>query len=135
MRHNKSYIIKRKKYYNIITSLFTGIITTAVLFSILALCVSITDISDSIIRLILYIILSAGGFITGFKYGKFRRRKGIKGGLFSGLIFGIIIMILVICLTGTFSVSAFVKNMLFVCISGTIGGVYGVNTKIRQPPP
>ena len=70
--------------------------------------------------------VGTGAFFSGFFCGRFRRRKGLIEGCLCGisLYFSIIPIGLL-----TFGFSLSIKKLLISAVTGTIGGVYGVNTK------
>ncbi|MGN1480907.1 TIGR04086 family membrane protein [Porcipelethomonas sp.] len=135
MKHSKIYIIKRKKHYNLITALSLGVFVMIALICLCSYCISSIDISENVIGVMTDIVLCAGGFASGFRFGKLRRHKGIAGGFLCGLCLGMITMIFGLCYMRSFAFFNMIKNLILLCMSGAVGGVCGVNTKIKRPPP
>ena len=120
MKRNKRQI-RKAKYYNLITSISSGILVIISLSCVCSYCM-------------IDFVLCAGGFISGFQFGKVKRRKGIADGLLCGIWLGLIVTIFGLFYVRKLVLLTMLKNLLFLCISGAIGGVFGVNTKIRRPP-
>lgn len=134
MKRNRIIQIRRSKYYNLITSVSAGVLVIIALSCVCAFCISSIDIPESAIVIMIDFVLCAGGFMSGFQFGKTRRKKGIAGGLLCGLWLWLVVMIFGLLYVKKFVFLKIVKNLIFLCLSGGTGGVFGVNTKIRRPP-
>lgn len=99
-----------------------------------AFCISSIDIPESAINIMIDFVMCAGGFISGFQFGKLKRRKGIAGGLLCGLWLALIVMFFGLLYMRKLVFLSTISNLFFLCLSGAVGGVFGVNTKIRRPP-
>lgn len=133
MKRNKRQI-RKGKYYNLITSISSGILVIISLSCICSYCISRIDMPESAVIIMIDFVLCAGGFISGFQFGKVKRRKGIACGLLCGIWLCLIVVIFGLFYTGKIVFLTMLKNLFFLCISGAVGGVFGVNTKIRRPP-
>lgn len=70
--------------------------------------------------------LAAGGVVSGYVCGKYRRRYGLLDGIICG---GVLAAVLVICgLTFSGAIPMLWKPILMT-VSGAVGGVTGVNSK------
>lgn len=133
MKRNKRQI-RKAKYYNLITSISSSILVIISLSCVCSYCISKIDMPESAVIIMIDFVLCAGGFISGFQFGKVKRRKGIADGLLCGIWLGLIVTIFGLFYVRKLVLLTMLKNLLFLCISGAIGGVFGVNTKIRRPP-
>lgn len=134
MKQNKIVQIRKKKYYNLITSLSAGVLVIISLSCVCAFCISSIDIPESAINIMIDFVMCAGGFISGFQFGKLNRRKGIVGGLICGVWLALIVMFFGLLYMRKLVFLTTIGNLFFLCMSGAVGGVFGVNTKIRRPP-
>ncbi|MBO4524119.1 TIGR04086 family membrane protein [Ruminococcus sp.] len=70
--------------------------------------------------------LTTGAYTGSFLFGKYRRRKGLFGGLLCGaLMFGAVNIAGIVIL----GVPTDIKKLLLFTVSGAAGGVAGVNSK------
>ena len=113
---------------------FTGILLTAVLSTVL------TAGGSAVFALVMYIFFddlrlagllstaacAAGSFFGSYIGGKYRRRRGLAGGIASGALMWCIFAAVSLCITG--SVTGIMKLILLTA-SGGAGGVSGVNSK------
>lgn len=133
MKRNKRQI-RKSKYYNLITSISYGILVIISLSCVCSFCISRIDMPESAIIIMIDFVLCAGGFISGFQFGKVKRRKGIAGGLICGIWLSLIVLLFGLFYMRKLVFLVMIKNLFFLCISGAAGGIFGVNTKIRKPP-
>ncbi len=133
MRRNR-FRLRKSKYYSIFFSSFCGTALTAALILLFAYAGSKADLSSGVISVMLSISVSAGGFFSGYLYGKRKRHKGILSGIMCGaILYGVIFLSGIIYLRG-FPPFRLVRYLIILCISGAAGGVTGVNSKIKRPP-
>lgn len=92
MKRNKRQI-RKAKYYNLITSISSGILVIISLSCVCSYCISKIDMPESAVIIMIDFVLCAGGFISGFQFGKVKRRKGIADGLLCGIWLGLIVTI------------------------------------------
>lgn len=133
MRRNK-FRLRKLKYYNIIFSSVCGTALTAALILIFAYVGSKADISAGVISVMLSLSVSAGGFFSGYLYGRRKRHKGILSGILCGVIlYGVVFFLGIVYLRG-FPPLRLVRYLIIISISGAAGGVTGVNSPIKRPP-
>ena len=133
MRRNR-FRLRKSKYYSIFFSSVCGTALTAALIMLFAYSGSKADIPAGLISVMLSISVSAGGFFSGYLYGKIKRHKGILNGIMCGaILYGVIFLFGIIWLRG-FPPFRLVRYFIMLCISGAAGGVMGVNSKIKRPP-
>lgn len=70
--------------------------------------------------------LCGGAFFSGLFCGRFRRKKGLLEGFLCGISLYFSLILIGIF---TFGFSLSIKKLLISAFFGSIGGVYGVNTK------
>lgn len=133
MRRNKVKL-RKLKYYNIFFSSICGTAIIAALIMLFAYAGSKADIPGGVISVMLSLSVSAGGFFSGFIYGKRKRHKGIISGILCGIILYAVIFIFGIIYLGGFPPLRLARYFIMLCISGAAGGVTGVNSKIKRPP-
>lgn len=134
MKKRILWALFRKKYYGIVTSVSAGLFIIISLVCMCGLCMSHVDVPDKAVYAISCFILGMGGYVSGVTFGKNKRCKGIVSGFICGLwLWGIITIFGIVAVRGLF-LGAVLKNFLFLCIPAVIGGIYGVNSKIKNPP-
>lgn len=110
-------------------------IMTAISAALLALIALILSKMGSLPRTLLPIITTVAGclavFLGGFFSSMYAREKGILFGMGSGVLFSVCaVLISVLVFQNPFTVSSVGKLAAFL-ISGSIGGILGVNRKSR----
>ncbi len=127
-------VIHQKKYYGIVTAVSTGLFIITSLVCICGLCMSKIDLPDIVIYAISCFILGMGGYASGVTLGKNKRHKGIILGLKCGLFLWGIVTVFGIVYMRDIVFTSILKNFIFVCVPAMIGGIYGVNSKIKKIP-
>lgn len=89
--------------------------------------------SAAVMRLAAVLLWSVGAFLAARRAGKHGRRHGIRTGLVCGG------MLCLVQLCGTVLLheawhSAVLLRMAGMLLAGSIGGISGVNTKLKAPP-
>jgi putative membrane protein (TIGR04086 family) len=133
MRRNRNKI-RKMKYYNIVFSIVCGvflIMGLVVLFSVAGIKNGFPTI---LVSVLLSFSVSGGGFLSGYLYGKQKRHNGIVNGAMCGGIIYVIIFIFGIFYLGSFPPLRLLRFLPVLCIFGALGGVFGVNSKIKKPP-
>lgn len=69
---------------------------------------------------------AAGGFVSGYICGKYRRRRGLADGMICG---GVLSLILTAAAMAVFGDLPEVWKLILLIVSGAVGGVVGVNSK------
>lgn len=133
MRRKKSSI-RRLRYFNIVLSVSSGLVLIALLIMLFSYAGSKCDMPEWLISAMVSLSVAAGGFASGFIYGKRRRHKGLVGGAICGIIIYAVIIIFGIIYLRGFPPLRIVRFLITLCISGAVGGVAGVNSKLRRPP-
>lgn len=132
----KKFIVRihRRKYYGIVTAVSSGFFIIVSLVCMCGLGMTRIDLPDMAVYAIICFILGIGGYASGVTIGKCKRRNGILSGLKCGLWLWGIISVFGIVYMHEITLAPLVRNFLFLCIPSVIGGIYGVNSKIRRPP-
>lgn len=126
--------LRKLKYYNIFFSSLCGTALIAALIMLFAYAGSKADIPTGLISVMLSMSVSAGGFLSGYLYGKQKRHKGIMNGIKCGAVLYVIVFLFGIIYLGGFPPLRLARYFIMLCISGAAGGVTGVNSKIKRPP-
>ncbi len=119
-----------KEYPVIIEYLFSvikGLIFSIGLLCLLALFIYSKADFNIFYKVIIYVIIGLGAFISGFIAYKRIKQKGILNGVISGLIYGFVITIIIIFLSSFKISSQIIYIPLISVISGTMGGVISAN--------
>lgn len=133
MRRNKMKI-RKLKYYNIIHSTSCGTLLAAALTILFGYAGSRSDFPAVLISVMLSLSLAAGGTLSGYVYGKRKRHNGIKNGIICGAIIYAVIFIFGIFYLGALPPFRLIRYLFLLCVSGAVGGIIGVNSKIKLPP-
>lgn len=133
MKRNR-FKITNFKYYNIVFSILLGISLSATLIILFGYAGTKVDFAPVIISIMLYLSLSSGGLLSGYIYGKKKRRGGIKGGLLCGAIIYAVLFAFGIFYMGKIPPLRLTRYFIVLCISGAVGGIAGVNSRIKRPP-
>ncbi len=132
---NKAIIkLCRMKYYGMVTAVSVGMFVIISLICVCGICLTKIDVPDMAVYAVTCFILGMGGYIAGVTIGKNKRRKGIICGFKCGLWLWGIISVFGIVYMHEISLGMLVKNFIFLCFPAVIGGIYGVNTRIKRPP-
>ncbi|WP_053957013.1 TIGR04086 family membrane protein [Inediibacterium massiliense] len=113
-----------------VKSIMIACIFSLFVFVIMALLITYTDISETIIPILASIVMILSTLISGMYAGVKIKRKG----LLNGLLVGVFFMIVIVCMSFLlikdfkFEMYAFYKMMLGIGAGG-IGGMIGVNFK------
>ncbi len=101
-----------------------------IVFLTMALLITYTDISESIIPPLVSIVMMLSGIISGIYVGMKLKRKGWLHGTLAGLIYVILLIIIGWFFIEDFSIHRYViyKSILGI-LAGGIGGMIGVNLK------
>jgi len=113
---------------------FTGLLLTAALGTVL------TAGGSAVFALVMYIFFddlrfagllstaacTAGSFYGSYIGGKFRRRRGLAGGIAAGALMWCVFAAVSLSVTG--SVTG-IRKLMLLTVSGGAGGVSGVNSK------
>ncbi|MGN0613456.1 MAG: TIGR04086 family membrane protein [Porcipelethomonas sp.] len=134
MKHRLIRSVRSKKYYGIITAVSSGVFTVAALTCVCGICISKMDVPDIAVYAASCFVLGMSGYISGYIFGRNKRRQGILSGLKCGLLLWGIVSVFGIVYMRSISFGAIFRDLLFLCIPAIAGGVYGVNSKLYRPP-
>lgn len=122
------------KYYPIFSATFRGASVILLLLMLFSYAGSKTDLPSWLIPFMLLVSVCSGGFVSGRRYGRIKRHGGLKKGAFCGFVLYLLLFLTGILWLGKLPPVHFVKYLIFLCISGALGGVNGVNSRIKKPP-
>ena len=90
--------------------------------------------SPMVVSMMANISLCVGCCVAGFMAAKKRRRYGIMTGIYCGAIIYCVVYFLGVVVLGRFISMSLLTKLLMAVVCSAIGGIFGVNTKIRRPP-
>ncbi len=129
MRYTNNF--KNSKLYLWLSSVGTGILTTMACLMLFAFVMTGMDVSDGAVSTFGSVSVCVGSYFFSFLVGKKRRKDGILiGFVCGGTSFAILIILNLLLLRNPFS-SAFFSKLSMIIICSIIGGIIGVNSKIR----
>lgn len=129
MRYTNNF--KNTKFYSWISSVGVGTVTTLGCIMLFAFVMTGIDVSEGAVSTFGIVSVCAGSYFFSFLVGKKRRKDGILVGIICGTIsFGILIIFNLLFLRNPFT-SAFFSKLSMMIICSVIGGIIGVNSKIR----
>lgn len=109
-----------------------GILSSAILIFLMAAALVIGDVPAFLLSPLTVVVLALGGFAGGFASSRLFGEKGFLCGAFSGIIFFIIAWIAgAFFESAGFGTAAAIKAVMIV-ISGSLGGIIGVNYGKRK---
>ena len=116
----------------VITSVIIGIVVSIIFLLLMSAVLATQNIPQRIIGSMSTFAVSAGAFAAGFACAKIMR----KGGLAYGAICGASLCLVAMLASLTISDSGFgmvaLFKLIFMLLSGMLGGVLGVNVKRRR---
>jgi len=120
-----------QSYFQVyVKGVIVACIVALLLFAILALLITYTNISESIIPAGILAILSISGLISGVYVGANLKTKGWLNGILIGFIFiGFIFLIGSILNKEILFELSFLYKLIIGIAAGGIGGMIGVNLK------
>lgn len=119
-------------FKSVLWGILSGILAVLIILFIFSLVISKVDIADSVLSVMTTGAVGIGSFVASFISGKILKSKGLIVGAVCAFIFCIIILVLgVSAFSNNFSSLGIIKCVVIVS-SSLIGGVSGVNFKIRK---
>ncbi len=117
---------------NLVIRMFKGAlignILTLFMFSIFAMLLTYTSVNDSNIDSVVYTVIIASAFLSGFYTARKAHGKGWFTGGLTALIYALIIMSLIYLSSKGIAFDKNTLKFLLVCLlSGSIGGIIGIN--------
>ena len=134
LHRSKLIYINKKKWYVPAVSIISSFAVIGALLALFSFLMTKIDFSNSAVSLMGMISICAGGFSAGFITGKNKRRGGIKNGIKYGLIIYVILLFFGTIIMKRLLGLSMLGKLIVICICSAIGGICGVNTKIRKPP-
>ena len=129
MRYNNNF--KNSKLYLWLSSVGMGTVTTIACLMLFAFVMTRLDVSEGMVSTFGSVAVCVGSYFFSFLVGKKRRKDGILIGIIcGGISFGVLIVLNLIFLRNPFT-SAFFSKLSMIIICSMIGGIIGVNSKIR----
>lgn len=129
MRYNNNF--KNSKLYLWLSSVGTGVAVTIICLMLFAFAMTGIDVSDGAVSTFGSVSVCVGSYFFTFLVGKKRRKDGILIGIVcGGISFSILIALNLLLLRNPFT-SAFFSKLSMIMICSIIGGIIGVNSKIR----
>lgn len=127
----QKYILRQgdslKVILKILSLALVCLITVGLFFCITSAAICHIDFSYETIPAIIAAILGISSAVSGFVTSRLMKENGLIWGIISGVIILTVLCIFSIC-CGTFALSAdFITKTLILIISGSIGGIIGVN--------
>ncbi len=131
MKSNRQPDRAMQSYFQVyVKGVIVACIVALLLFAILALLITYTNISESIIPAGILAILSISGLISGVYVGANLKTKGWLNGILIGFIFiGFIFLIGCILNKEILFELSFLYKLIIGIVAGGIGGMIGVNLK------
>ncbi len=120
---------KALKKYIVSTAIGTGIgiFSSAALIFLMAAALTVGDIPAMLISPATVFVLAFGGFFSGFSSAKISGEKGLLCGFISGTLFFIIVWVSGALFENLgFGTAALIKALM-IMVSGSFGGILGVN--------
>ena len=116
----------QKRFAGLVAAALLGTAVTAACLAVMALVMCIFLESMQLSRLLSTAACAAGSFFGSYTGGKYRRRKGLVGGIICGGVMWCIFLAVSLVFTG--NITGIRKLLLLVVFSGA-GGVSGVNSE------
>ncbi|WZL71538.1 TIGR04086 family membrane protein [Clostridiaceae bacterium 35-E11] len=110
--------------------IFSACVFTLFIFVVMALVITYTNISETIIPMTAAIVMVISSAISGMYVGNKFKRKGWLHGIFVGLVYVVLLIFMSWIFINDFAIGryALYKGVTGVIASG-IGGIIGVNLK------
>ena len=113
----------------VITSVIVGIVVSIIFLLLMSVVLATQNIPQRAIGPMSTFAVSAGAFAAGFACAKIMRKGGLAYGAVSGAALCLIAMLASLTISdGGFGMVALFK-LIFMLLSGMLGGVFGVNVK------
>lgn len=135
MRRSRRNCLWDAKAVYIVRSVLFGIAVTILCLMGFSAIMTRFSAPPTMISMMANISLCVGCCVAGFTAAKKRRKHGIMTGIYCGAIIYCVVYFLGIVVLGRFISMTLFTKLLMAVICSAIGGIFGVNTKIRRPPP
>ncbi|MCT4595013.1 MAG: TIGR04086 family membrane protein [Anaeromicrobium sp.] len=125
---NKMKIGGEKIFWTYVKGIFTACTLMLVMFIFLALLITYTNVSESIIPMASTICLVITAIINGMYVAGKRKKKGWLNGIIAGIIYMLVIIFLSWVFMKEFKLSiSILYKSIMVLASSIVGGMIGVN--------
>ena len=130
--HRSANNIKNSKMYHSISSLVVGVGATLLCLILFSIIMTKVDTPDGVTSVMSSIALCVGSYFSGFIISKKRRKNGLLTGILCGIvIFCLTFIISILFIKTALSMGVFSK-LIMILICSSIGGVVGVNAKVKR---
>lgn len=130
MPRRKASSLNNRALKPYIKAVAVGLAVIAVVLGISAFIMSKIELSQGVEDTFSVLALGLGCLSSGFVAGKILRSGGLINGGKCGLLIFIVILIFSL-FSGSFTGTLFLTKLIICFVSGAIGGVIGVNSRIR----
>lgn len=127
---NKKYF-SDSKIYGIIISVISGLIVIALCLLGFAYVIKMIGSGSDFTSALANIALVAGCMTAGYCAARHKSRDGLKIGICVGLIIFAIVYILGVFIIKNFIGLTLLTKIVIIVIAASIGGILGVNSRIR----
>ena len=116
----------------VLISVALGALTCIAVLLLLSFILSARSVPQSLINPLAVFSISSGALVSGFLCAKFIRRAGLAYGALCGAVFSLVVMLASFGVSDNgFGLTALFK-IAFMMLSAMLGGVLGVNTRMRR---
>jgi len=116
----------------VITSIAVGVLVCVGVLLLLSFILSVRNVPQSLINPMAVFSISVGALVAGFCCAKIMRRGGLAYGALCGVVFSLVVMLASFGISDNgFGLTAMFK-ITFMMICAMLGGILGVNTRIRR---
>lgn len=122
------------RYRSILLAVAAGLFFAFSLTALLSTALRVVDAAPALLSAMAGVSLSSGCFCAGFCAAKRRRRHGLRLGLLCGLLTYAAIFLAGTLLLHRLAGLPPLSKLLLALLCGAVGGVLGVNTKIKKTP-
>lgn len=115
-----------------LSALLLGIGVTLLCLVLFSIVMTKVDTPDGVTSALSSIALCVGSYFTGYSISRKRRKNGLLTGIASGImIFLLALLVGLLFFPSALTLGIFSK-LIMILICSTIGGVVGVNSKIKR---
>lgn len=133
-RYFNRYIngLRNSRFFTSFSAVGGGVLATALCLFAFAIIMTNIDVSDGVISSFSSIAICAGSYFFSFIVAKKRRKDGILVGVVCGGISFTILFLLGLVFRTAGITPLFFSKLSMIMICSIIGGIIGVNSKIRM---
>ena len=127
-------VLRGRRHYGLVTAVSSGIFTVTALICLCGICAGSFDMPEWGLSAGVSFSLIMGGYITGYSFGRHKRRRGIRCGLESGAVLLVITALFGVLYMRSVSVWALLRETVFIMLPSVTGGIAGANKKNYKAP-